>query len=57
MNDLEQINVRITPELLRKIQIESAFADVSRQDFAARVFEHFLALPKDKRREILRGDK
>lgn len=49
--------MRITPELLKKVQMESMFADVTQQDFAARVFEHFLALPKDKRREILKGDK
>ena len=55
MNDDKQINVRLAAALLKKIQMETMFADVTQQDFAARVFEHFLALPKDQRREILRG--
>ena len=56
MND-KQINVRIAPALLKKIQMESMFADVKQQDFVMRVFQFFLSLPKDKRREVLRGDK
>lgn len=56
MND-KQINVRLAAETIRKIQMEAMFADVTQQDFAERVFEHFLALPKDKRREILRAAK
>jgi hypothetical protein len=48
MNDSKQINVRLTPETLRQIQMEAMFANVTQQDFASRVFEHFLTLPKDK---------
>lgn len=55
--ELQNFNARVSAETLKKIQMESMFADVSQQDFAARVFEHFLALPKHKRREILKGAK
>jgi hypothetical protein len=57
MKDSKQFSVRLTSEEIRKIQMESMFAGVTQQEFAERVFDYFLALPKDKRREILKEGK
>jgi len=52
-DDLKNLNVRVAADVLRKIQMETMFANVTQQHFAERVFVRFLGLPKEKRREIL----
>lgn len=53
--DKQNFNARIETSLIQRIQMESMFANLTQQDFTERVFSFFLDLPKNKRREVLKG--